>query len=78
MSLLCELFGHKRPLSGWFGDGLHGRISYDAIDNVGRVHMSIYHVCPRCGVEHRAARFHATSPKIMDALAFLEKGEAQP
>jgi hypothetical protein len=55
MAVLCKLFGHAMPRTGWFGDGLYGDIRGGAIDGVRRTHFEIRHKCPRCGQRWIAA-----------------------
>ena len=67
MSLLCKLFGHALPKTGWFGDALYGEIHGGYMDGVGRTHFEVFHKCPRCGEKWRAARFHGNAPNILAA-----------
>jgi len=50
--LLCKWFGHMRT-SGWWGDGLYGKVR-----NNGRGHYAIVLRCDRCDEKYVAARFH--------------------
>ena len=67
MSLLCKWFGHAVPETGWWGDGLYGRVRGGRTNGVGRTHFTISHECPRCHEEWVAARFHGTNPEIKKA-----------
>lgn len=69
MRLRCRIFGHKLPISGWYGDALYGEVRGGAIDGIGRTHFAIFHTCPRCGEKWRAARFHGTAEIIVAANA---------
>ena len=62
--ILCAIFGHTMPATGWWGDGLYGQIKGGYVDNVGRSHFEIRHVCPRCNEKWTAARFHGTDPAL--------------
>ena len=60
MSILCKLFGHRR-YSGWYGDGLYGKVKFHAIDNLGTTHYTVNGDCDRCGENYILARFHGHS-----------------
>lgn len=64
-SFRCSVFGHARPLEGWWGDGLYGRIRGGAVDGCGRTHFEVMLKCPRCNNEYMAARFHGTDPALL-------------
>lgn len=69
MRMRCRLFGHAMPAQGWWGDGLYGKITGNGQDGTGRTHFSIWHTCPRCGEDWRAARFHGTDPALKSTAA---------
>jgi hypothetical protein len=58
MGLLCDLFGHKLPKRGWWGDGLYGKVSGGHRDGTGRSHYQVRNECSRCGESFITARFH--------------------
>lgn len=57
MRILCKIFGHAAQLSGWFGDGLYGKVVPVTVDGIGREHFKIVFTCPRCKSEYISARF---------------------
>jgi len=57
-SFRCDLFGHKMPEQGWWGDGLYGRVVPGGTDGIGRSHFDVVLTCPRCGADWTTARFH--------------------
>lgn len=57
MNLLCKLFGHVRR-TGWFGDGLYGKVTGGYVDGIGRSHYEVSLQCDRCDEKYVAARFH--------------------
>ncbi len=61
MSVLCEIFGHAKQKSGWYGDGLYGDLVKAGLDGIDRQHFQILFTCPRCKVKYIAARF--STPK---------------
>ena len=67
-SLRCQMFGHKMPEEGWWGDGRYGAVTGGYMDGIGRTHFEVRHDCPRCGTQWIAARFHghAVTGKIKD------------
>lgn len=56
--LLCDLFGHRQPRTGWWGDGRYGRVTGGYRDGIGRTHFQVMKECPRCEREYILARFH--------------------
>lgn len=77
MNLLCKLFGH-RQFSGWWGDGLYGRVVEGGRSGLGTRHLHVTNTCDRCGQCYVQARFHG-DPKwfrnaelIEDATSVLE------
>ena len=71
-SFRCEMFGHKMPEHGWWGDGLYGRVVPAGWDSGGsRSHFRVLQECPRCGQEWTTARFHGS--QVTDLLNRSER-----
>ena len=58
--LICRLFGH-RPLTraGWAGGVGYAQVSSSTVDGIGRGHLHLKAVCPRCGTEYLICNVHA-------------------
>jgi hypothetical protein len=63
MSIICKIFGHTR-YSGWWGDGLYGKVLIGSTDGTGRTHALICEYCDRCNEEYILARFHIYNGKV--------------
>lgn len=62
MSILCAIFGHKSH-EHTFSGAEYMHIKVGPIDGIGRVHATLYAICPRCGQRHRAGAIHLPKQK---------------
>ena len=62
MSILCQLFGHKPPQSysdnSSMGGGDYLWADHPYRDGIGRVHLRVYGICPRCGGDYQVGMTH--------------------
>lgn len=60
MNWLCRILGHRLPKTGWWGDGLYGKVEGPLTDGTGRTHYRLTQECPRCGENWTVGRFHGS------------------
>ena len=62
MSILCQLLGHKPPQSysdnSSMGGGDYLWADHPYRDGIGRVHLRVYGICPRCGCDYQVGMTH--------------------
>lgn len=69
MSIICSLFGHK-PLTrdGWCGGVGYADVVGADVDGIGRGHLYLRAICPRCGERYSICNVHGFTKETAKSL----------